>query len=447
MGFNTDKQTLNDLNIFSKRGRDSIFSIFNHTSTRAGSEILEAMFLNPLSDPDTIIYRTNIINFFKSREVAFPLEGSLLDTVEQYMADTDERSKLSYEENVFKRKLSALIAGDTGYKNIRTGVAATLELLKELQKMTDNPVNIPAILIDELHGSLDILEHSELAPLLRKNRNTRLNFKELSASDQLIRFSYHKEIEQILQWVYRLDVFVSVAKVARQLNLVLPLVLPMEQNYLSVEGLYHPHIAIPVSNSVSITRDFPVIFLTGANMAGKSTFMKSLGVALYLAHMGFPVPATKMEFSVRDGIYTTINLPDDLSSGSSHFYTEVLRVKKIAKELAGSKRLFIIFDELFRGTNVQDACEGTIALTEAFSKRQNCVFVVSTHIIEAGEALKECCKNINFVYLPTRMEGKKPVYTYKLQNGITADRHGMVIINNERILEILRIAKTTTLQS
>ncbi len=72
-------------------------------------------------------------------------------------------------------------------------------------------------------------------------------------------------------------------------------------------------------------------FLTGANMAGKSTFIKPLGIAMYLGHMGFPVPASRMEFAVRDGIFTTINLPDNLSRGASHFYAEVLRIKNVAE--------------------------------------------------------------------------------------------------------------------
>jgi len=63
--------------------------------------------------------------------------------------------------------------------------------------------------------------------------------------------------------------------------------------------------------------------------------MKSLGIALFLAHAGFPVPAEKMVFSVCDALLTTINMPDDLNMGYSHFYTEVLRVKKMAMQLAG----------------------------------------------------------------------------------------------------------------
>ena len=177
-------------------------------------------------------------------------------------------------------------------------------------------------------------------------------------------------------------------------------------------------------------------------MAGKSTFMKSLGSALYLAHMGFPVAARSMEFSVLDGIYTTINLPDNLGMGASHFYAEVLRIKKIAKELSIGKNLFVIIDELFRGTNVKDAYEATVAITSAFAKKRSSMFVISTHIIEAGDKLKEQCSNILFFYLPTLLEYNKPVYTYRLKEGISADRHGMIIINNEGILDILKSKKT-----
>ena len=90
-------------------------------------------------------------------------------------------------------------------------------------------------------------------------------------------------------------------------------------------------------------------------MAGKSAFMKSFGVAVYMAHMGFPVAAEMMEFTVQDGLYTSINVSDNLNMGYSHFYAEVLRVKFVASEVAAGKNMVIILDELFKGTNVKDA--------------------------------------------------------------------------------------------
>lgn len=171
-------------------------------------------------------------------------------------------------------------------------------------------------------------------------------------------------------------------------------------------------------------------------MAGKSTFLRSLALALYIAHLGFPVPADSMEFSVLDGIFTTINLPDDLGMGASHFYVEVLRVKDVVESLRAGKSIFVIFDELFRGTNVKDAMEATIAVSRRFLQSENSHFVISSHIVEAADALREE-GTIGFQFLPTKMEGHHPVYTYTLEDGVSDDRHGMLIIQNEQILSIL----------
>jgi DNA mismatch repair ATPase MutS len=172
-------------------------------------------------------------------------------------------------------------------------------------------------------------------------------------------------------------------------------------------------------------------------MAGKSTLMKSVGIVLYLAHMGFPVSADEVEFSVREGMYTSINVADNIGLGYSHFYAEVVRVKQAAEAAATGGRLLLMFDELFKGTNVKDAYDGTLAVTKAFADYTGCLFVVSTHIIEVGETL-EGSSNIRFTYMPTVMEGSRPRYTYKLQEGITEDRQGMMIIRNEGILELLQ---------
>jgi DNA mismatch repair ATPase MutS len=213
--------------------------------------------------------------------------------------------------------------------------------------------------------------------------------------------------------------------------------LPKENHVLRAAALSHPGLDKAVANPIDLHQDSNMLFLTGANMAGKSTFMKSFGIAIYLGHMGFPVAAEQMTFSIRDGIYSSINVPDNLALGLSHFYAEVLRVKKVAEEVSAGKDLVVIFDELFKGTNVKDAYDATLAVTEAFSQYRNCFFIISTHIIEVGETLRERCDNLQFAYLPTVMEGTVPRYTYKMVRGITTDRHGMMIIENEGILTIL----------
>ncbi|HEY0175490.1 MAG TPA: adenylyl-sulfate kinase [Pedobacter sp.] len=438
MLFATDKQTLDDLNIFGQHGSDSIYTIFNRTSTRGGAAILEEMFNYPLSDEIAINRRSGIIQYFSSLSQAFPFSAADLDVAEPYLNNTDERTKLSAQDHSVTKKLSNLIAVDAETTAIYRGISTVYGLLKNLYDF---------IITMELGGShfyqpdknaiLRLLAEPDFKEILNIPFKNKLSNTVMMEYDLLFRFRHREVILKLMRHIHYMDVYFAIAKVALERQFIFPKALPKDQHQVTIDGLYHPQVKNAVPNSIHISPGSNVIFLTGANMAGKSTFMKSLSVALYLAHMGFPVAASVMEFSVLDGIYTTINLPDNLGMGASHFYAEVLRVKKMAQELAQSKNLFIVFDELFRGTNVKDACEATIACTSAFARKRNSMFVISTHIIEAGDVLRERCNNINFVYLPTRMEGTHPVYTYTLEKGITEDRHGMIIINNEGILEIL----------
>ncbi len=206
---------------------------------------------------------------------------------------------------------------------------------------------------------------------------------------------------------------------------------------IEVANLRHPALNNATGNTLNLSQQKNVLFLTGANMAGKSTWMKTLGVSFYLAHMGFPVAADEMRFTVMEGIFTSINVPDDISIGWSHFYAEVMRVKHVAQEISSGKKLFVLFDELFKGTNVKDAYDATLAVTQRFAHYNNCAFIISTHIIEVGEALKDT-SSIQFKYMPTILVDAVPKYTYRLKEGISKDRQGMMIIENEGILDLLK---------
>jgi len=437
MSFITDQQTLDDLNIFGKHGGDSVYQIFNQTRTRGGALILEDMFRYPLSDEQAINKRSSIVQFFASANSTFPFESSDFDAIEPYLNGKDERTRLSVQEQSVAARLSNLVAMDADTQAIHNGIITLTRLfikieafVNALELHNNHPYQL------DRDGMELLLQESVFVSVLNRPAKQKWQAAELAEYDALFRFKERDKVLRLLQYIYYLDVYLTIAKVALDCNFTFPKALSKGKNRLNLGGVYHPQVKNAVPNSIEIGAQSNVIFLTGANMAGKSTFMKSLSLALYLAHMGFPVPASNMEFSVLDGMYTTINLPDDMGMGASHFYAEVLRVKKIAMELK-NRNLFVLFDELFRGTNVKDANEATIAFTAAFAAKKNSIFVISTHIIEAGEVLRERCSNINFTYLPTLMKGNQPIYTYKLEQGITSDRHGMVIINNEGILDIL----------
>src|ERR1700722_9238385 len=113
MLFTTDKQTQEDLKIFGKQGTDSILSLFNRTSTLNGAGILEEMFNYPLSDAEAINKRSRSIGYLREVQAIFPFGSELFDRAEQYLANTDERSKLSAERPSLEKKLTSLVADDT----------------------------------------------------------------------------------------------------------------------------------------------------------------------------------------------------------------------------------------------------------------------------------------------------------------------------------------------
>ncbi len=441
MSFKTDKQTLDDLAILGNSRVQSVYSIFNRSQTRGGAGLLEEMFRYPLSDAEAINRRSGIIRYYRDMKLQFPFRASIFDAIEFYLSNTDRRTQLQVQDNTLERKFKNLVGSDTEYTQIHNGITGCIELLNTLGNFlqASEQTEKRDAAVDALLGECrELLSLEKWSFYREESDKKKLPYVKAVAYDKVFRFEERDRLLKILQRVYLLDVYMSVAAVSRDRGFVFGEALPAEANVLELDGIYHPFLKNPVGNTLCVDESGNVVFLTGANMAGKSTFMKAFGITLYLAHVGFPLPAERVRFSVRSGMFTTINLPDNLNMGYSHFYAEVLRVKKVAQQVRQTPHLVIIFDELFRGTNVKDAHEATVAVVNAFAGIRDCTFVISTHIIEAGDDLKRLRDNIRYVYLPTRLDGNRPVYTYKLEEGITSDRHGMMIVNNERIIEIIK---------
>ena len=435
MSFQTDKQTLDDLNITGKFKPQSMLSIFNGTQTAGGEKLLEQMFDQPLTDPAAINSRTALFRYFQQRNLVFPFDKDNFQEAENYLGAGTGNSLLLVAGSTLQKKFLQLSIKDEQFEQLQGGVRAAIELFRTLQHFLqkldkDFPESAQYYAVISLFSGpkMNWLEeiNDDQLPVLR-----------LARYDHLIRHVLRNEVEHILAFIYHLDVCIAVSDVARARNFSYAKALPKDQYVFNTTALRHPALEKAVANPLFLHEDQNVLFLTGANMAGKSTFMKSLGIAIYMAHMGFPVAAKEMVFSVRDGLYTSINVPDNLNLGYSHFYAEVLRVKKVAEQVAAGNDLLVIFDELFKGTNVKDAYDATLSVTKEFSTYRNSLFVISTHIIEVGDMLRDECDNLQFSYLPTIMEGNIPRYPYKLTPGITNDRHGMLIIENERILEMI----------
>lgn len=438
MSFTTDTQTVDELSLLGKFRQGSVYSLFNQVRTRGGEQLLDSMFRTPLDSASAINERSGIFQFFQQAGTVFPFDVQEISLMREYLDMGAGGGMLTAWAGTFVKKCLSGLTRDERYKKNIQGLQATIVTLKKCHAFLEQISSSSGPYATRLQAIKGILSDARLEKLRNIDIYQALPVGILAFYEHVLKGVLYEEMEGVLSFIYELDVFTSVSDVARSRGFAYAVAWPPEKNILSAKGLSHPGIKGAVGNDLSLHKDSNVLFLTGANMAGKSTWMKSVGIALYLAHMGFPVAAAAMEFSVRDGLYSSINVADNISLGYSHFYAEVVRVKQAAEAVSQGKRLLIMFDELFKGTNVKDAYDGTLAVTEAFSGYRDCLFIVSTHIIEVGEALKEH-GNIHCVYMPTVMEGSHPRYTYTLQEGITADRQGMMIIRNEGILELIEL--------
>ncbi|NII26259.1 DNA mismatch repair protein [Pseudoflavitalea sp. X16] len=436
MSFSIDAQTLEELNLLGKFRQGSVYSLFNQVKTRGGEQLLDSMFRTPLDNAAAINERSSTLQFFQQAQLVFPFDAQEISAMREYLdAGTGNNVLVTLSGTVIKKVLAGLTR-DERYRKMIQGLQATIVTLSKcyaLLEMIQFPAGAYRTRIEAVRK---LLSDKQLEKLRNIDIYTALPVKDIAFYEHILKGKLQEDMERILSFIYELDVYIAVSDVAGARGFMYAQAFPPEKNILQARGLYHPGIKNAVGNDLSLHQQRNVMFLTGANMAGKSTWMKSVGIALYLAHMGFPVAAASMDFSVREGLYSSINVADNISLGYSHFYAEVIRVKQAAEATSSGKRLLLMFDELFKGTNVKDAYDGTLAVTEAFAEYRECLFIVSTHIIEVGEVLKGH-SNIHCVYMPTVMEGAHPRYTYKLQEGITEDRQGMMIIRNEGILELI----------
>jgi len=437
--FETDEQTRADLNLLGKYRRDSIFSLFNGVRTRGGEQLLEQLFRHPVADAVILNSRADQYRYFKENNYVFPFEAEELQLLEEYLGNAVGGGRLHSLIRVLQRRIQGTLLRDERYASIERGLQNAVAFLNSCRVFAAQFKDkmLPSLLADDFRIFCRILADERLVLLSKSEGSEVISWQKVARMHYLLTVELKTEMEKLCHVLYYFDVCLAVGATARENDFCFARALPMQERIFEVKSLRHAAIRNAVGNRVSLGDESNLLFLTGANMAGKSTLMKSIGVAVYLAHMGFPVAADKMVFSVKEGLYSSINISDNMELGMSHFYAEVLRVKKVAEAVSDGRALFVIFDELFKGTNVKDAFDATFSVTESFAGYQNCFFVISTHITEVGDLLKERREGLQFFYLPTIMDGARPKYTYQLREGISTDRHGMVIIRQENILNTI----------
>lgn len=435
-----DAHTLKDLEIFeSDDGESSLFDLLNLTQSRGGTAVLRRRMERPWARAARILATQASVTFILERRQAFTKLASLAYTtgrVERYL---HESLPIVTHENALEFGLGAAamrLDHDRDYSKIVRGVQVTCGLVRMLRQFVrQDDLSSPA---GELAAVLD-----ELRALLSRPRLLRVPEREIGGwgtwkilrIDQVFRLHEKAAVARLLELIYETDALVALADFTRRHAFTLPKV---EDGPLCVhaEGLVHPLVADAVPNPVELAQERRILFLTGPNMAGKTTYLRAVATALYLAHLGAGVPASSFRFVPAQRLFSSISLNDDLRSGVSYFRAEALRVKAIAEAAADGYRVVALMDEPFKGTNVKDAFDASLAILERFAAKNDCLFMFSSHLIELGEQLAEI-RAVDFRNFEAEEDEGRLRFEYVLRPGVSTQRLGMRVLREEGIFEIL----------
>lgn len=437
-----DADTKADLNLFgSQSDASSLFSFCNRCRTEGGEKVLRQRMAAPWSSAERIRATQGSISFIlEHRSIFAELPSAYVaKNVERY---TSASLPLVRQRGLLTFTVSAValwINEDHLYVKITQGVQLTYRLVGALRRFVHQAQAAAldgelAPLIEEMARLLDRPRLADIADG-EPNREIGSWFWNKLRLDQAFRLYEKETVTRLLQLVYEVDALVAMADVTGEQGFILPLVLAGPVR-LEAEGLVHPFIANAVSNPAELNQDRRVLFLTGPNMAGKTTYLRAIATALYFAHLGMGVPAQSFSFVPIQCLLTSISVSDNLNDGVSYFRAEALRVKAVAQAIADGYRVIAIMDEPFKGTNVKDAFDASLAILERFATSEDCVFVVSSHLIELSERLNTA-SHVDYRYFEAEEQGDQLCFDYVLLPGVSSQRLGMRVLREEGVFDLL----------
>lgn len=432
----TDYTTLQDLSIFGK-GDNEVFEKLSLTLTVKGKQQLQQDFNTPLDDVEKIKEIQQAIKYIGTHLNnwdTYISNGSLM-VVEKFLETAV--NPLPSRPNNYTAFSYKLFSG-SDFSLTKYSIKHCFDFIKGMQLLVKklHSDEVPQILKMHLVHAESLLNRQEFEIILQKKESEELTQAQMLGLAWFLKHQFKRPLILLMEIYARLDAWYGMARAVKKYDLCFPEITETKWPFIEVKGLYHLLLKKPVAYDVSLNEKQNFLFLTGANMAGKSTFIKAMGIALFLAHLGMGVPAKNMQLSLMHGLLSNINVLDNISKGESYFYNEVKRIKTTVGIINTDKKWFILIDELFKGTNVQDAMKCSSAVIEGLVKVKQSLFILSTHLYEIADELKRF-PNIQFKYFETDVKDDQLHFTYKLNEGVSNDRLGYLILKRENVVNML----------
>ncbi len=432
-----DKTTLADLLMFNSGEDVSVFGRLDLCSTAHGTEQMKINFSTALKTQEQIVAVQQTLQLIIKQQQQWPkqITNGTVMVVEKFF--DSQISTIPAHPSTLEAYSYKLLHGPD-FALVTYSAKHCFDFIKGFQLLLKlfSGENIPAPLQKVLTAIERIVTKDQFT-VVEKYKNA----DELSNAQQLelahfIRYGYKHNMLDLVVLYAQIDAWYGMARAVQKFELIFPEFVQNDQPVIEAKGLYHLLVQEPVAYDVVLNQKTNFLFLTGANMAGKSTFIKSVGASVFLAHIGMGVPAQQMKLTLFDGMLSNINVVDNISKGESYFYNEVQRIKATITKISDGKKWLILIDELFKGTNVQDAMKCSSTVIEGFLKIKNSLFILSTHLYEIGEDLKKH-PNIDFKYFETSVINDQLHFPYQLKDGISNDRLGYLILKREGVVEML----------
>ena len=433
-----DKTTLYDLSIFDHNEEQSLLHHINFCKTANGKLWLEHYLKTTLSSIKEINDRQQALQQIIGVYAEWPetiSNGSVL-MIEKFYESQIEN--IPSQANIVNSNFYKIFYAPD-YSLLRYSVSHFIDFMQGMFTIHNllNKENNAAGLDVLLQRIRMLLAKPVAQQMILHKKSKKISIQNVLHFGYFIRHNYKQEAQELIEIYSRLDAFYSMATACIQYKYSFPQFTQHIVPHFEAKQLYHPLLPTPVAYDITLTPQQNFLFLTGANMAGKSTFIKAVGVNTYLAHIGMGVAAENLEINFFDGLISNIHVIDNIIKGESYFFNEVQRIRKTIDQITDGKNWLVLIDELFKGTNVQDAMKCSTVVIEGLRKINNALFILSTHLYEIGEALKPY-SNIQFRYFETEVKDDELYFNYNLKEGISNDRLGYVILKKEGVVDMLK---------
>jgi len=432
-----DAATLRDLEIF-ESGGTPLVALLDHTRTPAGRSVLRRRLREPISDEETLRTTQGCIQELAphARETLTAIGQMELETVERYLA-------LTWEPSAGGPWLVRAMTGGwmqlrygAGLRDMQAGLHALDRFLHQLRALcrrwsdAESPLLLGLIMDIE-----EVLADDRWSVLTMAGRVPSSPWGILHF-DRLVRVIAQDNVRRLLSLVGELDALASLAYATHQHEWHFPELLVGGPVIVECRELRHPLLPAGVPNDVALGGTERVILVTGPNMAGKTTLLRAVALAVYLAHLGCGVPAAEARITVARALLASLAVRDNLAAKESFFLAEVRRAKALAALLLSEEQVFAVIDEPFKGTNLHDGGDATAKLVASIARHPHALTIISTHLADTASSFSGNGA-IRALCLEGTIEAGAPVFDFQVRAGVSAQRLGMELLRTEGVLTLL----------